>query len=257
VAEYLLASRKAYTARVRLGEETDTYDADGVVVGRAPVTVSRTDVEEALSQFRGTIEQTPPMHSAIKRDGVPLYRLARKGIVVTRRPRRVDVFRLTLNKWDPPDLGLDLECAAGTYVRSLAHDIGQALGCGAHLTALTRRASGSFRLEESTTMEEFESSVGAGRWHKLLQPLDAALKAFPAVQLGLEEAVRLCHGQEARAALPFEVLLEEAGSRHAPRALVRVYGPGGEVLAIANLDRETGTLHPHKVFYPPEALQCA
>jgi tRNA pseudouridine55 synthase len=257
VAEYLVSARKAYTARVRLGESTDTYDADGVTVRRSPVAVDRVQIEETLARFRGRIEQIPPMFSAVKRDGVPLYRLARKGIEVSRSPRTVEVFELRLAGWEPPDVALDVECSAGTYVRSLAYDIGQALGCGAHLTALTRRASGSFRLEDSTTMEEFALAADAGRWRECLLPLDSALTGFPAVQLEPDDALRICHGQAARVPPPAVGELKRAVRLHVADALVRVYDQSGDLLAIARLDQQTSTLHPHKVFCTPESGQCA
>jgi len=272
VVEYLMASRKAYTARVRLGESTDTYDAEGEIVGRAQVTVDRTQVEMALAPFRGRIMQEPPMFSAVKRGGVPLYRLARQGIEVERAPRPVEIFDLVLRAWEPPEFTLDVTVSAGTYVRTLAHDIGQALGCGAHLAGLTRRACGDFRLEDSITIDEFGSAVSEGRWQHILLPMDTALAHLPAVRLGPDLATRLCQGQAIAARVatgrglhpdslppddPSVVSLNvgDSGQDGEP-PLVRVHGPDGGLLALAKFDHESNALRPHKVFYTPRDSQC-
>jgi tRNA pseudouridine55 synthase len=273
VVEYLMASRKVYTARVRLGESTDTYDAEGEIVERAQVTVDRAQVEAALAPFRGSIMQAPPMFSAVKRGGVPLYRLARQGIEVEREPRPVEVYDLVLQAWEPPEFTLDVTVSAGTYVRTLAHDVGQALGCGGHLAGLTRRACGDFRLADSITIEELRSATSEGRWQDFLVPMAAALAQFPAVRLGPGLAKRLCQGQAipARVALgrglhpdslppdgpPVVSLnLGDSDTDGAP-PLVRVHGPDGGLLALAKLDHESNALRPHKVFYTPRDNQCA
>jgi len=144
VSEYLMTGRKVYRARARLGVTTDTYDAEGQVVAEAEVEASRAQVEAALAQFRGQIAQVPPMYSAIKHQGTSLHRLARQGIEVEREPRPVEIFRLELTAWEPPECTLEMTCSRGTYVRSLVHDLGQTLGCGAYLTGLIRLASGDF-----------------------------------------------------------------------------------------------------------------
>ena len=151
VAEYLMDSHKIYRARVRLGIATDTYDAEGQVIPSVdsvdPIEISRAEVETALVRFRGTIEQVPPMYSALKHKGEPLHKLARRGVEVKREPRQVEIPCLALTEWKPPECTLEMTCSPGTYVRALAHDLGQALGCGAHLTGLVRLASGGFRLK--------------------------------------------------------------------------------------------------------------
>lgn len=245
VAEYLMAGQKVYRARVRLGITTDTCDAEGEVIAEAPVTVSREQVEEALARFRGTILQTPPMYSALKRAGVPLHRLARRGIEVEREPRPVEILRLELSAWEPPDCTLEVTCSPGTYVRALARDLGEALGCGAHLTALVRLASGDFRLEDAVTLDEFAQAAATGRWPDLLQPLDAALTRFPALHLDAKTAQRLCLGQEiAVGGLP---LSGESGG-DGKGWLARAYGPDGTFLALVAYDADTGFWRPHKVF---------
>ncbi len=238
VAEYLMAGRKVYRARVCLGVTTDTYDATGRVIAESPVTVDREQVEQALEGFRGPILQTPPLYSALKREGVALHRLARRGIEAEREPRPVEVFRLELSEWQPPACTLEVTCSPGTYVRALAHDLGQALGCGAHLTALTRLASGAFRLEDAVTLDEFAQAAAQGRWRDLLHPPDTALAHLPALHLDAEAARRVCSGQT----IPLSL------DRIEQQGLARAYGPDGVFLALVACDSDAGVWRPHKVF---------
>ena len=247
VAEYLMAGQKVYRARVRLGITTDTYDAEGQVVAEAPVEVNRTQVEAALAQFRGLIAQLPPMYSAVKHKGTPLHRLARRGAEVQREPRQVEIFRLELTAWEPPECTLEMTCSPGTYVRALAHDLGQALGCGAHVSGLIRLASGDFRLEDTVTLEELAQAAVEGRWPDLLHPIDAALTRFPALHLDADAARRLCSGQ---AVANGELRIANRESRSVE--LVRVYGPDGTFLALAAYDPGADVWRPRKVFRVPE-----
>lgn len=240
IAEYLMAGRKTYRAGVRLGCVTNTYDAEGEVTARAPVDVRREGIERVLEAFTGVIEQVPPMYSAVKHRGTPLYRLARQGIEVERQPRAVEIFHLELITWEAPDLVIELTCSSGTYVRTLAHDIGQALGCGAYLASLTRLASGRFRQEDALSPQEFGRAVAEERWEALLHPLDAALYAFPAVYLSREEAYRLCSGRAVGASVE--------GLPPQDDALGRAYGPEGEFLAVVAYDPPAGVWRPRKVF---------
>jgi tRNA pseudouridine55 synthase len=198
VSEYLMAGQKVYRARVRLGITTNTYDAEGQVAPSAsvdPVEISRAEVETALARFRGAIEQVPPMYSALKLKGKSLHELARQGIEVKREPRRVEIPRLELTEWEPPECTLEVTCSPGTYVRALAHDLGQVLGCGAHLTGLVRLASGGFRLEDAVTLDALTQAADKGHWTDLLHPIDTALAHFPALHLDAAAARRLCLGQ--------------------------------------------------------------
>jgi len=244
VAEYLMAGQKTYRARVRLGIATDTYDAEGQVVAEVPVEVSRAQVEAALTRLRGAIMQVPPLYSALKHKGTPLHRLARRDIEVERQPRRVHIFRLELTAWEPPACTLEVTCSPGTYVRALAHDLGQALGCGAHLTGLTRLASGNFRLEDTVTLEALAQASAEGRWPDLLHPIDAALSRFPVLHLDADAARRLCSGQGIR--------VWEGGSVGAKAGLARAYGPDGAFLALVAYDPAAGVWRPHKVFCSSE-----
>ncbi len=246
VAEYLMAGRKVYRARVRLGVATDTYDADGQVVAEAPVELGRAQVEAALAHFRGAITQVPPVYSAIKRDGTPLHRLIRQGVQIERsslKARQVEIFRLALTDWASPEFTLEVTCSPGTYVRALAHDLGQTLGCGAHLTQLTRLASGAFRLEDSLTLAELAQSVSEGRWHDSLHPIDAALARFPALHLDADAARRLCSGQAVAAPPGGRAPGKDPGA-----GLARAYGPGGLFLALVAFDPATNVYRPRKVF---------
>jgi len=254
VAEYLMAGQKVYRARVYLGITTDTYDAEGRVVAEAPAEVDRTQVEAALTRFRGKITQLPPVYSAVKHKGTPLHRLVRRGVEVQRlslKPRPVEIFRLELTAWDPPECTLEVTCSPGTYVRALAHDLGQALDCGAHITGLTRLASGDFRLEDAVTLEELAQAVAEGRWPDLLHPMDAALACFPALHLDADTARRLCSGQAVEV-WGCEGVGVEAGGGDEVACLGRAYGPGGTFLALVAYDPATGLWRPRKVFCSPE-----
>ncbi|MDY6875276.1 MAG: tRNA pseudouridine(55) synthase TruB [Chloroflexota bacterium] len=251
VAEYLMTGQKTYRARVCLGVTTDTYDAEGRVVAEAPIKVSRAQVEVALAQFRGPITQIPPMYSAVKHKGTPLYRLARRGVEgqsLSLKARRVEIFRLELAAWELPECTLEVICSPGTYVRALAHDLGQILGCGAHITGLARLASGDFYLEDAATLEELTQAVAEGYWPDLLHPMDAALARFPALHLDADAARRLCSGQMV-AARGCEV----GGGGDAER-LGRAYGPAGTFLALVACDPATGLWRPRKVFCSPGHL---
>ncbi|MCX8066712.1 MAG: tRNA pseudouridine(55) synthase TruB [Anaerolineae bacterium] len=236
LAEFLMDSPKLYRARVRLGITTDTYDAEGTVVAQRPVTVSREDVDRALERFRGPILQVPPMFSALKKGGRPLYHLARRGETVDRAPRPVEIYRLDLVEWAPPDLTLEILCSPGTYIRSLAHDLGEALGCGAYLAGLVRLASGEFRLEDAVELD----ALTRERLSRVLLPPDAALQRFPALHLTPAEARSVGHGQD----IPDRWGI--AGPEGPKPFLARAYGPDGHLLAILEFS-ERGTWHPKKV----------
>jgi tRNA pseudouridine55 synthase len=249
VAEYLVTGRKVYRARVRLGMTTDTYDAEGQVISEVigVPEISRDQIEAAMIDFRGTISQVPPMYSAIKHKGTPLHRFARRGIEVKREPRSVEIFRLELTTWESPDCTLEIECSPGTYVRSLAHDLGQALACGAHLTGLTRLASGEFRQADSISLEEFAQAAAEDRWPDLLHPIDAALARFPDLHLDATAAQKICSGQ---AIDPIQSpSSEKQGERE---RMARAYGPDNTFLALIRYDQDANVWRPHKVFYISE-----
>lgn len=199
LAEYLLALDKSYQAVARLGVATDTEDTEGTVVAEADPArlraVDPTAVEAALAGLRGRIRQVPPSFSAKKVGGVAMHRRARRGETVVLEPREVTVHELELTGWDPPSFSFQVRCSSGTYVRSLAREVGESLGVGAHLTALRRTAVGSFRVDEALSVEELgnPARIGAAR----IDPLQA-VGHLPVVDVAQDEARRLAHGQRVR-----------------------------------------------------------
>ena len=192
----LLDADKTYEATVKLGVTTDTADAEGKVMEERPVDATRAQANAVLASFLGEIEQVPPMHSALKRDGVPLYELARKGIEVERAARRVTIHSIEMLGWRGDGFDLRVACSKGTYIRTLAADIGSALGCGAHLSALRRTRVGALEIAQAVTLEAIEAAA-AGR-DALLQPADALLADVPVAQLTETETARLLQGQAIR-----------------------------------------------------------
>jgi tRNA pseudouridine55 synthase len=191
---YLLDADKHYRAVQQLGVTTTTGDPEGEVLCRAEVHASCAVIAAVLPRFVGEIEQIPPMHSALKHQGRPLYEYARAGIEIDRPPRKVTIRSLDMSECAPPRVVLEVQCSAGTYIRTLAQDIGAVLGCGAHLTALTRLGSGGFTLEQAHTLAELEAIEPAQR-HALLLPPDCLVAHLPAAQLDGAEAEALRQGR--------------------------------------------------------------
>lgn len=195
VSGFLLDADKAYEAEATLGITTDSEDAEGEVIAEQPVPAfGLDDIESALSAFRGPIEQVPPMHSALKHQGKRLYELARRGEVVERPPRSVVIHQLECVDWTHPRLRLNVRCSKGTYIRSLVRDLGEALGCGAHLSALRRTLSSPFDLADAITLNAL-SELDAESARALLLAPDQAVLHFPAIQLDEASALRLQQGQ--------------------------------------------------------------
>lgn len=192
--QFLLAEDKSYRVTMRLGITTDTLDAEGKVLTQAevPVNISQT-LAQAMKSFVGEIEQVPPMYSALKRDGVPLYKLARAGKVVERPVRRVKIERLDLLDVQLPDLTLEVDCTKGTYIRTLCADLGEALGCGAHITALRRLRSGQFPIERCLPLDQITDVEQIIQGPAFL-PVDEALFYYSALELGEDAAGRLFNG---------------------------------------------------------------
>lgn len=181
-SQMLLDADKAYEAGVRLGVSTDTGDAEGQVVATHAVDVSEVALREVLARFVGEIEQVPPMYSALKRDGKPLYEYARAGIELEREARRVKISAIELVSFDGDHFVMRVDCSKGTYIRSLAMDIGAALGCGAHLCALRRTRIGAFEIADSVPLAQLEQADAGGR-DAMLAPADALVKDFPRIDL--------------------------------------------------------------------------
>jgi tRNA pseudouridine55 synthase len=195
LTQFLHECPKTYRAALTLGVRTDSYDAAGKVVEvRAVNEIGRDQVEAVLAGFRGTIEQVPPMFSALKRQGQRLYTLARQGMDVERQPRRVQIFRLSLLELTAGTLRVEVECSSGTYIRVLADDIGTQLGCGAHLSELVRTAIGPFRQERALTLPALEEAVRQGNWRQHIHALSAAVGAFPTIVITCAAARALAHG---------------------------------------------------------------
>lgn len=252
--EYMMAATKVYRAEVRLGITTDTLDATGKPLCQAdPSNIDRRQVEEALADFVGEIDQVPPMFSALKHNGEPLYRYARAQRQVERQARRVTIHRLQLLAFQPPLATIEVECGKGTYIRALAHDLGQQLGCGAHLAALARLQVGPFTLADACSLPELEAAFQEGRWQSLLHPADAALPSWPAVTLSeaQEKAVRFGQCLAADSLDPSPAQAVENGQ------LCRAYSPRGQLVAILRYDADALLWRPAKVFAAAERAQEA
>lgn len=193
-AQDLLEAEKEYEALVHLGVTTTSGDTEGERVQECAVDVSLSQIEAVLAGFRGTISQVPPMYSALKRDGKPLYEYARAGVVLEREAREVVIHKLELLSYAAPYLQIRVRCSKGTYIRVLGEDIGMVLGCGAHLNALRRIGVGELMLEGAVSLELL-SSVEEGQREAMLAPVDALVSTFPAIHLTAELASRFLHGQ--------------------------------------------------------------
>ena len=213
VSAFLLDADKGYLADVMLGQITASGDAEGEVIEQHEVPqLDRPALEAALDEFRGPIDQVPPMYSALKHKGKRLHELARAGIEVERKPRRVTIHRLDVVEFQPPRLALRVECTKGTYIRSLAMDIGARLGCGGHLVALRRESSGPFALADAVTLDALQK-MDADQARRLLLPPDAALPYVPSVELDDDRAAAIRHGKA-------------VSMRSCPDGLVRIYNHG-------------------------------
>jgi tRNA pseudouridine55 synthase len=216
----LLDADKEYLAALKLGARTSTGDAEGAILQSREISFSKETLGAVLERFRGEIDQVPPMHSALKHKGTPLYRLARRGEEVERAPRRVRISELELINFQAENLVLRVVCSKGTYIRVLAEDIGEALGCGAHLGGLRRTASGRFRIEQAATLEMLAEAGERGR---RLLPLPALLEGLPRAELGEADEARLRQGQT----------LKISGLHPGLCAVVR---PDGAVIGLGSAD---------------------
>jgi tRNA pseudouridine55 synthase len=239
----LLDADKTYQTVVHLGKTTNTGDTEGDVIKECDVNVSQEQILQVLKQFEGDILQVPPMYSALKRDGKPLYEYARAGITLEREARPVTIHLLEFVKYEAPFLTLNVRCSKGTYIRVLGEDIGNALGCGAHLNALRRTQVGHLILENTVTLEQLIDMEEAQR-HALLAPVDALLSSFPEVILNADLARRFLQGQRLS-------LSKEACEYPAQLGRVRVYldeseGGARQLLGSAQL-QEFGVLAPERL----------
>ena len=228
----LLGADKTYEAELMFGVTTDTGDSQGVALQHCDPTFGRHDLEAALQRFHGRISQMPPMYSALKRDGKPLYQLARQGIEVEREAREVTIRELLLIDFSGDRCRLRVSCSKGTYIRTLAEDIGKVLACGAHLTALRRTAVGSLRLADALTLDQLSALSEDERVACLLAP-DSLLQTLPAIELDDASSQRFSHGNPV-----------DAGSVLAP-GKCRVYGRG-RLLGLGEVD-VSGVVQPRRL----------
>ncbi len=236
LSEYVSASDKRYQAVVRLGVSTDTYDADGRIEFTSPVNVTEEQFEEALKHFVGEIEQVPPPYSAVKIKGRKAYEMAREGEEVDLTPRKIQVYNLELLEWAMPEAVIDVYCSSGTYVRSLANDLGEKLGCGAHLVGLRRTKSGRFTLRDAVPLRKLKEHFENGTWYQLLIPAAEALSDWPAVELSHEQVEAVRHGHRVPA-------VPGVG------AMVRGISEQGELVALMEFDEAAAEWQPKKVFF--------
>jgi tRNA pseudouridine55 synthase len=238
--EYLFNENKTYRAEVRLGITTDSYDSSGkVILEKDASQINREMVEEALAQFRGTISQIPPMFSALKKNGQPLYKLARAGLEVERKTRTAIIYKLEISLWQPPVFTIEVECSKGTYIRSLVHDIGKVLGCGAIMQSLERRRVGNFKIEEALTLEQLDEFFKSGNGEKYLHATDFALTSFPAIIVNHEQQCSLVHGNP---------LLSESTGWPSDSRLVRTYNQSGDFVGMIRYESELKRWQPEKIF---------
>lgn len=240
IVEYLTNASKAYRADIELGIATDTYDAGGKVVQRGDASgIDHNQLESALQRFRGRISQTPPMYSALKHQGQPLYKLARAGINIERKSRTVTINRLEIIDWQPPIVTLEVACSKGTYIRSLAHDLGQALGCGAYLKSLIRNQYGPFQVKDAISLPRFEEACRHGDWERLIYPVDYVLQDYRAVVIDEADEKAIKQGKS----------IELAGTdENATMSLYRAYAPDGRFLGLLRYLPDSGRWQPEKVF---------
>lgn len=239
LSEYVSASDKRYQAIVRLGESTDTYDADGEITQRSAVDITQEQIEEALTHFEGTVEQIPPAYSAKKINGKKAYELAREGEEVVLEAKEIDVYHLELLEWDSPEAIIDVYCSSGTYVRSLANDLGEILGTGGHLVGLRRTKSGEFALRDAVTLRKLQEAFDNGEWYKYLIPAAEALSDWPSRELSYEEVDLVRHGHR----VPVE------GAPENPDHWVRGISEQGELVALLEYLPEEKEWQPRKVFF--------
>lgn len=252
VIEFLASAAKTYRAQVELGVATDTYDSEGKVTFKGDISgINREKLGSALNSFSGLIRQTPPMYSAIKYRGKPLYQLARAGISVKRKSRPAKIYKIELIDFTPPVATIEVVCGKGTYIRSLAHDLGRSLGCGAHLKGLIRLSYGIFDIKEAISLSQFDDAFRSGYWQRFVYPIDTVLLSWAAVVVSNKTAQSIKQGRP--------VVLENTGDSSTgdaqfPSSLssfddyCRAYTPDGCFVGMLRFKAESGQWQPEKVF---------
>jgi len=240
LSEFVSASDKRYQATIRLGSATDTYDAEGTVTSTSPAasvdSITEESFNEILQQFVGTIEQVPPPYSAVKVKGRKAYEMAREGEEIDLAPRMIQVYSLEVLEWAPPEAVIDVYCSSGTYVRSLANDLGKSLGCGAHLIGLRRTKSGRFTLRDAVPLRRLQEAFDAGEWYRHLIPAAEALADWPMIELDGDQVELVRHGHRVPAA---------PGSTGWARGVSQQ----GDLVALLEVDVDNNEWQPKKVFF--------
>ena len=237
--DFLPESEKSYTARVMLGKNTDTLDITGDILEEKDVNVTEDELKKTAEKFLGDILQVPPMYSALRKDGVRLYDLARQGVEVEREPRKVQIKELKIYDFDGSSFSMDVTCSAGTYIRSLAFDIGESLGTGACLTSLRRTAANGFSIDKSLTLEEIEKHLENEDIEKYILPIENALKSYEAVTVSEAQGKRFRNGGE----LDLNRIQKDFCN-----SLYRIFAPDGSFLGLGEADTENNSLKPKRVF---------
>ena len=233
ISQFFLNGHKRYLARVCLGRETDTYDLTGKTVFTASDSVmealTKQDIEQVVQSFKGVQEQVPPMFSALKHKGQPLYKLARQGKKITKPPRQIEIFSIKISKVTPPCCDLEIFCSSGTYIRSIAFDIGRELGCGAYLSQLCRTQSSEFKLENAIELSELESLDKDDAMQKII-PMSDCLKFMPKIAVNRSITQKVKFGQKL-------LVNELESSLSEPGQSVRLVDGNSELLAIVHLNK--------------------
>lgn len=244
IASYFSSLDKEYRAVMKLGEMTDTQDAYGEVLSRSEnISIEYVSIEEALRSFRGTILQVPPMFSALKHEGTPLYKLARRGIEVERKPREVNIIEIELLSIDLPLVTFRTVCSKGTYIRTLCHDIGKKLGTGAHLYELERTATGPFRIEDSLTIEKLQGINLIEPHEKGIYTMDEALSWMPELRVDVSKLKPVTHGNPLKIDDALTISHEHKNAEG-----IRIKGPDGKLLAIGSFSSEKSLIKMDTVF---------
>jgi tRNA pseudouridine55 synthase len=238
MSSFIMEHRKTYVAEITLGISTNTYDREGLAIHRKdPSYVTRNQIDGLLPTLTGTIMQKPPAFSALKRQGKRLYELAREGLEVETDAREVTIYRIELLDWNPPFVIIDVECGKGTYIRSIAHDIGESLGCGGHISQLTRTQYGPFDIKDSIDLQQLENAFSNESWRELLYPMDIAICDWMRVIVDREQELAILNGRD----IPCSVDNLE------PRC--RAYSRDGRFLAIMSYLPDKAVWQPQKVFH--------
>lgn len=238
-SQYLPVHDKSYRAGILLGTVTDTLDTTGEIIETNDVNVTQADIENAVKAFVGNIKQLPPMYSAVSKDGVRLYKLARQGIEIEREARDVTIYSIDIVSFvNEREFIIDVSCSAGTYIRSLADDIGKKLGCGAVISSLRRTSANSILIEQTHTFEEIEKAVSDGTVGEMITPCDKMLSCYPAVHISDKQSSRFTNGGE----------LDLTRVRNCPDdGICRMYSPENRFLGLGKIDRDNGILAVEKI----------